>query len=489
MKKIVSLLLILFILLTGSFAQQLKTILDYQVFAMENLQPYLELTVIVRGESPSYVEKEGKLTAEVLINARLQDKHSRKFVDTFSYYLYNTIPSNPNSVRNDFGEIYRKIIDTGEYIVYFNIEDVNDPQRNQEWTDFLTVSFPQDQISVSEINLLTSFAEAEPDDFFEKYGYSLIPKYNDFYPKNIGTFNYFMEIYNTPALFEKNEKVLVKSFIRSTNNQVLNLNHLIHKFEYDPQPVLVILDQFNIQGLPSGNYQLGVEICDPSGKVKTSTYCSFQRSNPQMDSLFNQDNLIVSIENTFVEKMADLGELREHISSIYPVAAPTERKYIRTQSADASLGELQKFFYGFWYKRAPYNPEMAWLDYAEKVKYVNKEFGSPLIKGHRTDRGRIYLQYGPPNSIRAGAYTPTTHPYQIWHYYVIEKELNIRFVFYTNDFVSNDYQLLHSNKIGEIKEPAWQLYLMKGHNTRGDFEQTKPENFFGNDMDFNWNNP
>lgn len=488
MKKNVPILFILLCLFANIHSQSLKPILDYQVFALDNLQPYLEMTLIIRGESPLYVEKEEGYVAEVIMNVRLQNKNTQEIVDSFSYYLYSAPKKDPNSVKNDFGEIYRRLIDTGEYVIYFNIKDVNDPERKWNWMDVMSANFPSNQISVSDINLLSSFSEAESDDFFERYGYNLIPKYDNFYPQKIGNLSFFMEVYNAPTFFSSNEKVKIKSFIKNINSSSLDLSYWVRESLFDADSVIVILDQYDIRALPSGNYHLGVEVYDGKGEVKTRTICSFQRSNPAADSLYDKDD-VFSIENTFVAEMTDPKVLREHISSMYPIADPMERKLIRTEANNMSLEDMQLYFYSFWHKRMPDNPQLAWLAYYEKVKHVDREFGSKLIRGYRTDRGRIFLQYGPPNSIRKSDYSPTTHPYQIWHYYEIEKEMNIRFVFYTTDFVSNDYTLLHSNKKDEVREPAWQILLLKGHNARDDFDQTRPEDFYGNDMDENWNNP
>jgi len=37
----------------------------------------------------------------------------------------------------------------------------------------------------------------------------------------------------------------------------------------------------------------------------------------------------------------------------------------------------------------------------------------------KTDRGRVYLKYGPPNIISRKLYEPSSYPYEIWHYYVL----------------------------------------------------------------------
>ena len=70
--------------------------------------------------------------------------------------------------------------------------------------------------------------------------------------------------------------------------------------------------------------------------------------------------------------------------------------------------------------------------------------------------GRVYLQYGPPNVMTQSYFEPAAFPYEIWHYYDLQGQRDKKFVFYTNDIATNDFQLIHSNAIGEITNNRWQ---------------------------------
>jgi GWxTD domain-containing protein len=60
----------------------------------------------------------------------------------------------------------------------------------------------------------------------------------------------------------------------------------------------------------------------------------------------------------------------------------------------------QTFLYRFWKSRNPIDPEGEWNKYLAKLKYVEEHFTYPLTPGYRTDMGRVYLQYGPPDFVR-----------------------------------------------------------------------------------------
>jgi hypothetical protein len=51
----------------------------------------------------------------------------------------------------------------------------------------------------------------------------------------------------------------------------------------------------------------------------------------------------------------------------------------------------------------------------------------------------------------------------------------VRFVFYNPDLVTNDFQLLHSNAIGEVSNYQWRLQLRKRDQSWRSIDQTGEE--------------
>jgi GWxTD domain-containing protein len=112
----------------------------------------------------------------------------------------------------------------------------------------------------------------------------------------------------------------------------------------------------------------------------------------------------------------------------------------------ATNAERDQFMEAFWQRRDP-TPDTEENEYKEehyrRIVYANEHFqaGTP---GWRTDRGRIYIMYGKPDSIDAhpagGPYQRTadegggqteTYPFEIWRYRYIEgigQEIEIEFV-------------------------------------------------------------
>src|SRR6187397_1986108 len=93
--------------------------------------------------------------------------------------------------------------------------------------------------------------------------------------------------------------------------------------------------------------------------------------------------------------------------------------------------ERENFIENFWRRRDP-NPDTEENEYREqyyeRIAYANEHFSSG-IPGWKTDRGRIYIAWGKPDSIEThptgGAYdrpsyegggSTTTYPFEVWWY-------------------------------------------------------------------------
>ena len=124
----------------------------------------------------------------------------------------------------------------------------------------------------------------------------------------------------------------------------------------------------------------------------------FQRSNT-VNSYSNLEDLsILTIPENFTETITNQDSMRIYIDFLYPIASPQENIFLENQLKYGDIDLMKKFFYNFWKERDPLSPENAWCSYYMEVKKVNNEFKNAHVEGYLTDRGRVYLQYGPPNS-------------------------------------------------------------------------------------------
>lgn len=113
---------------------------------------------------------------------------------------------------------------------------------------------------------------------------------------------------------------------------------------------------------------------------------------------------------------------------VYYIITPEEKKAFKALKTDE---ERENFIENFWRRRDP-NPDTEENEYREeyyeRIAYANEHFASG-IPGWLTDRGRIYITWGKPDSVEAhpsgGSYdrpsyegggSTTAYPFEVWFY-------------------------------------------------------------------------
>ncbi len=153
------------------------------------------------------------------------------------------------------------------------------------------------------------------------------------------------------------------------------------------------------------------------------------------------------------------------------------------------LETMRRYFYSFWYDRNPADPQGAWEAYYQQIKKVNRMFGTSIRAGYETDRGRVYLEYGPPDDIANRPNEPSSYPYQIWHYYKAKEFNNKRFVFYDPNLMGGDYELLHSDVPGEIRNRRWRAILQKRNTPTDNVDRNRGQDHYGGRADDYFTSP
>jgi GWxTD domain-containing protein len=141
------------------------------------------------------------------------------------------------------------------------------------------------------------------------------------------------------------------------------------------------------------------------------------------------------------QKKANSKALKQELSSTYKKWLKEDVKYIITPEEEAAFKQLSndeerdQFIEQFWLRRDP-TPDTPENEFKEehyrRIAYANEHFAAG-IPGWKTDRGRIYIIWGPPDQIEphptGGTYdrpqsegggTTSTYPYEDWRYRYLE---------------------------------------------------------------------
>src|SRR6202050_1235732 len=179
---------------------------------------------------------------------------------------------------------------------------------------------------------------------------------------------------------------------------------------------------------------------------QTSPTTSQQQSPPPAQSKTNAKPM------TEKQRKAKEKKAREELATPYKKWLNEDVAYIITDEERAAFKaanndeEREQFIEQFWLRRDP-TPDTEENEFKEehyrRIAYANEHFAAG-IPGWKTDRGRMYIMYGPADEIEShpsgGSYErpmeegggeTSTYPFETWHYRDIEgigENIDIEFV-------------------------------------------------------------
>lgn len=177
------------------------------------------------------------------------------------------------------------------------------------------------------------------------------------------------------------------------------------------------------RGLKPGRYRLRVEVRDHSTGESAAQERDFQ------------------IEG--LERVTSPSPEPEYYRAIEQVTTPAEWRLYQGLSEEGKEEFLRRFWqsHDYW-------------GFEARARYADENFGFGGTPGRRTDRGRIYIRYGPPSQVERYPVEGGLKPQEHWFYY----SEGYRFIF-VDLFGAGNYELIYSNLPAEPKDPNWRRYV------------------------------
>ncbi|MFA5419158.1 MAG: hypothetical protein WC341_11940, partial [Bacteroidales bacterium] len=267
MKKIFILLMIALTAIAGFTKQNpyLQAQLFYSKFSAPVDGPYIETYLSVVGNSVRYIKNENG-SYQGKIEVTMVFSKDGKVANFDKYELLS--PEVPDTVNINFNFLdqQRFTLPNGIYEFEIQIRDINSAKEPFKTTQTVEINFPENEISLSGIELLESYSKSSETSILTKSGYDLIPFVYTFFPERINNLKFYCEIYNTQKVFGQEGKFLVNYYIESFETQRRITDFVRFKRE-TARLVNIVLAEFEISKLPSGNYNLVVEAKNTENKV------------------------------------------------------------------------------------------------------------------------------------------------------------------------------------------------------------------------------
>ncbi|MEI6900064.1 MAG: hypothetical protein WCL00_09310, partial [Bacteroidota bacterium] len=288
-------------------AKNLWAFLTYSTFNSPQ-GPYVETYLTVAGNSVKYVTTtSGKFqaTVNILMTFKLKDE-----IKAFKKYeLKSPEIADTLSQNYEFLDEQRFQLPNGTYDFDFQISDKNKEAKPTPYTQFVVVDFPTEQPSVSGIQFVKSYAKSETEKTITKSGFDIVPYVYNFYPATESKVIFYAEIYNTDKLMSDGDKYVLSYYIESFETRIKFFEYTRMK-KNTVRPVDVLLAEFNVENLATGNYNLVVEARNQKNEIVASRKAFFQRKNPGAKLSFANMTL-ENITNTFAEKITSFDSLKE----------------------------------------------------------------------------------------------------------------------------------------------------------------------------------
>jgi GWxTD domain-containing protein len=412
-------------------------------------QPLVEVAVYVAGHSLD-VDSLNK-TPYGIEYVLLIQSNAQNVIAGNRYRL-----TSPDYPVRDIMDVKRFALDPGTYTVTLEASDIRDPQRTIAIEQTIEIMDPGSRPVISDLQLLSAITPEREGSSLNKSGkhMELLP-FGFYYPA-LSQLYLYHEVYHADQLAGS---PYVQYTLKPATADV-PASIVVYK-KLKKQKVEAVVIQLDISELISGQYLMEAQLFDGQKELQFTTEVSLTRLNPVGDSIYIQ-TAPLKLEDSFVQSIpAD--SLDYIMRAMAPIVNSIDNSVMNTLLHKGQERAKRFFIYRYWTNGYGTLAGIAFVDYMKVAKAVDVNFASGFGYGFETDRGHIFLKYGRPDDVQAVEDEPSAPPYEIWFYttFPATHQQNVRFLFYNPSLAKNDYRLLHSTAIGELRNDRWEIELYK----------------------------
>jgi GWxTD domain-containing protein len=274
----------------------------------------------------------------------------------------------------------------GRYSVKVRVEDLNARKRElvsyifgkyksgEVLVDIVSGEFPDGQISLSDIELARSLRRTS-EGGFQKHGFEVIPNPQRRYGLLLQELPFYFEILDLTGSSGGKQFVLSYAIINREGSEIFREDRPL-SLEGQRTGASAVLD---ITSLPAGSYRLRVSILGPEGETVAE-------SSRRLDVVW----LPLSWGRYGVETVGDLLHIltEDEMETFKGYSAAGQEEYLKEfwRGLDPTPG-------------TPYNEAL--IEHYRRVEFADKQFGTAQTRGALSDRGRLYIKYGPAADVKS----------------------------------------------------------------------------------------
>jgi GWxTD domain-containing protein len=342
--------------------------------------------------------------------------------------------------------IYSVQLRGGEYLVKLLGRDRQNPAHRDSITVRMPVApAPPDRLVMSDIEFASSIKPGSKESPFYKNTLDVIPNVGGMYNESQMCF-FYLEAYNLLTGEDRSDMTMKTVVSDAVGKEVLSRER--PKKRSGESAVLV--DQFPAGRFKSGTYALNVALLDSAKRPLAQSTRKFYVFNPTLGVDSTLLALGSSVPMAAYSSMEEPELDRDFKWGRYEFTEPEQSQYKQLTGADVK----RKFLSDMWRHRPPGAREV----YMARVTHANESYGMLGREGYRTDRGRVYIVYGPPDDVERHPNESDTKPYEIWTYNNIQGGVEFDFL---QRIQGSDYELVNSTHRNELHDANWMQYAQQ----------------------------
>jgi GWxTD domain-containing protein len=444
----------------GAVQQPIRVWADGASYAyfQDPTKSYVEVYVALQRKDVQFEDMQGYFQAKVFLYLEIMDE-SGKMVDSLGKWLPIEVNYLEDAYKDEARafEVLPTLLPPAKYKLRLTAIDGISKRTGISTFELNVKSFSSENLDVSDMELAYSIVPSPSDTVvspFVKSGRVVVPNPTHYISNDDSLLYLYCEVYNLAIREGASDEFELKVAILDSYGYELREYPIMKNKK--PGPTAVVSQALPVKGLPGGSYELNLKITDNvTGRkvVATKKFMLIYGFNQLTPTMTNPDSFTV-----------EDAQLMEQVI-----------RYITTKEEKETYEGLnlegkKSWLIAFWDRKNP-NPGSKVNTYKNEVfrrfLYANHYYSNSVAKktdGWKSDRGRVYIQYGPPDQIDLHPSTMDNRPYERWLYYRLPDQSGGNYFIFVDETGYGNYQLRHSTVKGEISNPNYEKLLDEGEN-------------------------
>lgn len=338
----------------------------------------------------------------------------------------------------------------GEYSARLTVIDVVSKRKGEAFVGVVSAPAAESQeLSLSDLALAYDIRYVgdnvgSANERLMKNGFEIIPNPVSVFSVEDTLIHLYAELYNVSYREDSVPSELKLTYKALTDDRKL-YRHFGSRTSIKTGKSAVITELFDIRGWPAGGYRLQVEAADLATDNVDTAEVRF--------AIVSTPDLLLALKPVEVRDPYDTLSLKVQTQLAEYFIDPVEKQSLLRLSDRGKKSFLNQFWREWETERHKRQPGRG--EILRRHNHANRLYSTNLDKndGWWTDRGRIYMIYGPWDDEEDVPTPISGRPYMVWYYYLIRH--GVEFVFVDESGGDQYYRLVHSTVEGEIYDQGW----------------------------------